>query len=451
MSLTILASPTQYSLNQNHDQENIIRQAWHSFEEALHLHEPRPPPVPPKDERWLVKTVNLAIPQEEPEPGFWDRLVQRIAAMHTHPIEHDDQDSQHDISINVPAEAALTQLGIQDQDQDMQHKKNYFKKMAVRCKEKFDDDNKYGSLPISLSTPSSSLSSQMSSASRGSSGDNDEDGPQDLQDQHPEHHHRRHRHHLRQYLHALHVQFHPVHGSQQNRQEQQQQEQIRFIPTVDPKEMKAAHRMIYHRGHKNTHNTDLNQEEDVNEDDDREDRKLFGPWWGWHRISSSKADKEIEKLLDSEWEKIEMPKSKEEKRQSLGEQNGTLATSTSHGVGSQSKWRRPPSFDAKSATTHDRDKAMGSLEYDRRAAAKRRQAIAAAAAYEAVKEYHARKLRQGKKVSHGEMKAALAGMAMAEALKLLESRHDHDDDENERDETVAEAGFSALKLFELMR
>jgi hypothetical protein len=67
-----------------------------------------------------------------------------------------------------------------------------------------------------------------------------------------------------------------------------------------------------------------------------------------------------------------------------------------------------------------------------------------------MKEYQARRMRQGKKVSHGEMKAILAGMAMAEAVKLLESHLGCDDDEEERDETVAEAGSSALKLFELL-
>jgi hypothetical protein len=71
----------------------------------------------------------------------------------------------------------------------------------------------------------------------------------------------------------------------------------------------------------------------------------------------------------------------------------------------------------------------------------------AIAAYEAVKEYHNRKEKQGKKVSHSEMKAILAGMAMAEAIKLLES----DDNDDDKDETVAEAGSAALKLFELLR
>lgn len=68
-----------------------------------------------------------------------------------------------------------------------------------------------------------------------------------------------------------------------------------------------------------------------------------------------------------------------------------------------------------------------------------------------MKEYHARKAKRGKKVSHGEMKAILAGMAMAEAIKLLESHHEDDDDDDDKDETVAEAGSAAIKLFELLR
>lgn len=50
------------------------------------------------------------------------------------------------------------------------------------------------------------------------------------------------------------------------------------------------------------------------------------------------------------------------------------------------------------------------------------------------------------------MKAMLAGMAMAEAIKLLESFHDDDDDDDDdKDETVAEAGSVAIKLFELLK
>lgn len=70
------------------------------------------------------------------------------------------------------------------------------------------------------------------------------------------------------------------------------------------------------------------------------------------------------------------------------------------------------------------------------------------AAYEAVREYQAREAKKGKKTSHGEMKAILAGMAMAEAIKLMSK--DDEDDEEARDETVADAGSKVLKLFELM-
>jgi len=68
-----------------------------------------------------------------------------------------------------------------------------------------------------------------------------------------------------------------------------------------------------------------------------------------------------------------------------------------------------------------------------------------------MKKYEEHEEKEGKKVSHGEMKAVLAGMAMAEAVKLFESRHDDDDDDDDKDEVVAEAGSKALKLFELMK
>ena len=51
------------------------------------------------------------------------------------------------------------------------------------------------------------------------------------------------------------------------------------------------------------------------------------------------------------------------------------------------------------------------------------------------------------------MKAILAGIAMAEAVKLLESHLGNDDgnSDHEKNEVVAEAGSTALKLFELLR
>jgi len=67
-----------------------------------------------------------------------------------------------------------------------------------------------------------------------------------------------------------------------------------------------------------------------------------------------------------------------------------------------------------------------------------------------MKKYQEHEAKEGKKVSHAEMKAVLAGMAMAECVKLFESRHDDDDDNDAKDDTVAEAGSKALKLFELM-
>ncbi|KAI8602161.1 hypothetical protein EDD21DRAFT_85769 [Dissophora ornata] len=333
--------------------------------------------VPPKDEKWLIKTVDLALPHQEPDPGFWDRIVMRISHIHTQATTEEEEEA---VSINVPADAALDQLGIQSSDGDLQDKKDYFKRMAARCKEKFDEDSaqsvKGALLPIE-----------------------DEDDTQDSVSSRSHHRHR----HLRHYIEALHRHLH-VHGT-----ENQNQRHAQFVPKIDPKEAKASHRIVYHH-----------RRERPDEDDEEEDRKLFGPWWGW-RAKRSRAEKLMEKELDSEWEKIDLPKSSEEKRRSFDERNGALPNETRHGQTSTNRF----------------------------------QAIAAAAAYEAVKEYNARKTRQGKKVTHGEMKAILAGIAMAEAVKLLESRLSNGDgdgdSDHEKNEAVAEAGSTALKLFELLR
>ncbi|KAI8351118.1 hypothetical protein B0O80DRAFT_122957 [Mortierella sp. GBAus27b] len=165
---------------------------------------------------------------------------------------------------------------------------------------------------------------------------------------------------------------------------------------------------------------------------EEEDRKLFGSWWGWRK--RSKAEKELDKQLDNEWEKIDL-KSSEDKQKSLEERNGDLRAGLFE---SKRMWWKRGS---------DSEAPEQQINTDRKAITKRHQAIASAAAYEAVKEYHKRKEKQGKKVSHSEMKAILAGMAMAEAIKLLES----DDNDDDKDETVAEAGSAALKLFELLR
>ncbi|KAF9094261.1 hypothetical protein BGX27_001500 [Mortierella sp. AM989] len=380
-------------------EESMIRQAWHTLEEALHLREPVPPPVPPKDERWIIQTVNLALPQDEPDPSFWDKIVQRITSLHSHT---EDEEEQESVSINVPAEAALRQLGVQGDDGEAQAKKDYFKRMASRCKEKFDQDRE---LPVS----------EISSLNKDGDSNNT-----------------RHHRHLHHYFHALHRHLHPHHDEAQYAIQEKQHNHL--MPKVDPKEMKAAHSIIYHKG------------KEATDDDDEEDKKLFGSWWGCHS-RQSKDGKQFESQLSSEWEIIDLPKSKKEKRQSHGEQNGVSISDTLSTPDSKITWWKRQSLDLKGLPLADKNE----QSHDRKAAAKRHQAIAAAAAYEAVKEYQARRARQGKKVSHGEMKAILAGMAMAEAIKILESRHGDDDNDDERNETVAEAGSSALKLFELLR
>ncbi|KAF9279026.1 hypothetical protein BGZ68_008165 [Mortierella alpina] len=430
MPSTLTVPPTAYTdksastvMVSNKD-ENFLKHTWHSLEEALHLREPVPPPVPPKDDRWLVKTVNLALPQDqEPDSNFWDRIVLKITSFHSQSSsesENDENNEEDAVSISVPADAALHQLGVAENDSELQEKRNYFKRMAARCKEKFDEDNE--TLESSNSIDSRSIDDDEGSSDQEAS---------ELRRQH------RHSYHLRQYLHALHSHLHrsrTEHGEAQL--------QSRLEPKVDPKEMKAAHRLLY---------PNTEKESDDGEEDDA-DRKLFGSWWGC-RPRRSKAEALLEQQLDSDWEKIDFPTSKEDKRKSLGEQNGAVPIdSTANSTFNSTKrswWKhRQPDTDVVVPVNKD------TLKQDRKATTKRLQAIAAAAAYEAMKEHQALKIRQGKKVSHGEMKAVLAGMAMAEAVKLLESRRGSSgasDDDEQRDETVAEAGSKALKLFELLR
>ncbi|KAF9920219.1 glucose repression mediator protein [Linnemannia zychae] len=380
-------------------EENILQRTWHSVEEVLHLREPTPPPVPPKDEKWLVKTVDLSLPHDqEPDPSFWDKIVLKITSLHS---SNQESNEDEEVSITVPTDAALQQLGVQDDDHERQEKSNYFKRMSARCKEKFEEDRQRPAGSGALMSPSALSVHQESS------------------DQH-------HHHSLRHLLPSYWVHHHrDKHSSS-------------LSPKIDPKEMKAAHAAIYP------------QSQESNDEDEREGHRLFGAWWGCHdNRSASSLDKDIE----DDWEKINLPTHKDEKRRSMGEQNGALPIIYQEETGtpfnSKRKWWKHKS----SMSSLDIPQASPSTlrKEDQKAKLKKHQAIAQAAAYEAMKEYQARKIRQGKKVSHGEMKAILAGMAMAEAVKLLESRLGSDDDDDQRDETVAEAGSSVLKLFELLR
>ncbi|KAF9182331.1 hypothetical protein BGZ50_004975 [Haplosporangium sp. Z 11] len=444
-------------------EENAIQQAWHSLGEAFHLRESTPPPVPPKDERWLVRTQSLALPddQESDVVGFWDKIVLRITSLHTQAhtnTDSDDDEEQEFVSINVPADAALDQLGVSDDDDHLQEKKNYFKRMATRCKEKFEQDSNNSESILSFSEIVV-----------------DEDDSSQDRPYHYDHPH------LERYLHALRRHF--GHSDTEHKVDDtfpgQRRRHHLLKPKVDPREMRDAHRFIYHHKHKQGHEAiSADDNSSIAEDNEEaEGRKLFGSWWGCRTRPRppSKQDPHSESALDDEeWEKVELPTSKEKKRRSLLEQNGAvpldpsstaaaaaavaaaISTGSRPGSGSTNKgknwWFKSHENDAVAAALTDRPLSRD----DRKAITKRRQAIAAAAAYEAMKEYQARKVRQGKKVSHGEMKAILAGMAMAEAVKLLESRHnggaeEEDDDDAQKDETVAEAGSKALKLFELLR
>src|SRR5690349_16856889 len=115
--------------------------------------------VPPKDEKWLVKTVDLSLPHDqEPDPSFWDKIILKITSLHSSNPDNDDIHDDEAVSISVPTDAALKQLGVHDDDHERQEKSNYFKRMSARCKEKFEEDSRHtagsGTLTPSISTTS---------------------------------------------------------------------------------------------------------------------------------------------------------------------------------------------------------------------------------------------------------------------------------------------------------
>ncbi|KAF9216629.1 hypothetical protein CPC16_002381 [Podila verticillata] len=370
-------------LSQDHPkkEENVFKQAWHSVEEALHLRsEPEdvPPPVPEKDERWKVKTVNKAVPlgqtapEEQADPRFWDKLFHHKKT--SSPVTAQDNDDTDDwVSISVPADAALKHLGVQGDDQDLEDKKNYFKRMAARVQEKFDDD----------------------------SDDSDDDSDNDDK---------------------------ATPKTEEEKREKQQRKKL--APKVDPKEMKAAHKAIYQ-----TVDSD---------DDDEADKKMFGSWWGCHPRRSW-AERKLAKEREAEAERQRVLA--ELAAQKKAEEEAAAAAAAAEAARNK-WWKFGLSKSPEEKAAKEKERARAKERKERKTTTHKRQAIASAAAYEAVKEYQAHEAKKGKKTSHGEMKAILAGMAMAEAIKLLSK--DNEDDEDARDETVADAGSKVLKLFELM-
>ncbi|KAI1314678.1 hypothetical protein EDD11_001890 [Mortierella claussenii] len=138
----MLAQPDAKSTAPIKKEENIFKHAWHSVEEALHLRsdppvEDVPPPVPPKDEKWLVKTIDKSLPQgKEADRSFWDKLRHKH-----HESQTPAKKEEEAVSISVPADAALKHLGVQGDDSHLEEKKHYFQRMAARVKEKFDEDD----------------------------------------------------------------------------------------------------------------------------------------------------------------------------------------------------------------------------------------------------------------------------------------------------------------------
>ncbi|KAF9559762.1 Tripartite DNA replication factor [Mortierella alpina] len=373
----MLAQPdAKNSSNECKKDENVFKHAWHSVEEALHLRsnppvEDVPPPVPPKDEKWLVKTVNKSVPQgQEVDPSFWDKLFHKRHSSSAKGSVDDDDDNEA-VSISVPADAALKSLGVQGDDEDLEAKKNYFKRMAARVKEKFDED--------------------------------DDDSDSDSDDDNDKEH------------------------SKTEQQKLELKQRKKLAPKVDPKEMKEAHRALYG----DSANVDPKE-------DDEKDKKMFGSWWGCHP-RRSRAERKLAKQREAEAEQARVLAELEAKRKAEEEAAAAAAKAA------ERKW-----WQLRSPKTAEQ-KLKEKEAKERKSSSRKHQAIAAAAAYEAMKKYQAHQEKEGKKVSHGEMKAVLAGMAMAEAVKLFDSRHDDDDDDDDKDDTVAEAGSKALKLFELLK
>jgi hypothetical protein len=134
--------------------------------------------------------------------------------------------------------------------------------------------------------------------------------------------------------------------------------------------MKAAHATIYP------------QSQESNDEDEREGYRLFGVWWGYRdNRSASSLDKDI----DDDWEKIYLPSHKDEKRRSMGEQNGKLPViplpeTSATANGARRKWWKhkssASSLDVSTSATYVETPA--SRKQDQKAKLKKHQAIAQA-------------------------------------------------------------------------
>ncbi|KAF8925430.1 hypothetical protein BGZ47_003256 [Haplosporangium gracile] len=208
----------------------------------------------------------------------------------------------------------------------------------------------------------------------------------------------------------------------------------KLAPKVDPKEMQKAHAAVY----------GVSAETQAKEVE--ADKKLFGSWWGCHPRKSRAARKLAkQKEAEAEQERILQEIAARQKAKFEAEAAAAAAAKAA-----EKKWWQ---FKKEYSPAQKAQQAKEKNEKERKSSSRKHQALAAAAAYEAMKKYNEKQERDGKEVSHAEMKAVLAGMAMAEAVKLFENRDDDDDDDDDdgKDDTVAEAGSMALKLFELLK
>ncbi|KAF9399866.1 hypothetical protein BGX21_005452 [Mortierella sp. AD011] len=248
-------------------------------------------------------------------------------------------------------------------------------------------------------------------------------------------------------------------GSAKTEQEKlEHRQRKKLAPKVDPKEMKEAHQAIYG---------------ETGKTDEEAEKKLFGSWWGCHP-RRSRAQRKLAKQQEAELErqrvlaelaakrkaeqeaaeaaaKAEREAAKAAEAAAKAEQEAAEAAAKAKRKWWQLRSTETAEQKAEQKVKDEERKEKEKERKERKSTTHVHQAIAAAAAYEAMKKYQEHKAKEGKVVSHAEMKAILAGMAMAECVKLFESRHDDDDDDDVKDDTVAEAGSQVLKLLELVK
>lgn len=232
----------------------------------------------------MVHTVDLSIsPQDEEDVHFWEKLTSKMTSRYHHYITQ-----QESVSIDVPTEAALNHLGNQGTEDELQQRRAYFKRMSRLCQQKFEHDNE---LALKEQQEAESLVNATT-------------------DNSPEQQHHQHRHHR-------------VFSSLKDRL-QGRRHSTELAPKIDPEEMRAAHQLLYGHGNESTSSVNLvlgSNTTAASESEDSWGRSMFGLWWGHRRHGRSEAK---DTLGEDDWEKVDVPKHKADKRESLREQNGLV-------------------------------------------------------------------------------------------------------------------------------